>query len=199
MICHWFYVFLDFQITLHKKDRDLLDQIKNYFCVGEISKHGEHSIHYGIRSIKDLQLIINHFYKFTLKTKKLNDYKLFKLAFNIIKNKEHLTKEGFNKLLSMKSSMNKGLSPELKLAFPNISPLILESESNNKLDPNWVAGFASVEGSFQVDIRKSNSAKHGYQILLRFSIGQHIRDEQILRNLIYYLECGKVKQKYIQK
>ena len=63
-----FCFFLDFQITLHKKDRDLLDQIKNYFCVGEISKHGEQTINYGIRSIKDLQLIINHFYKFTLMT-----------------------------------------------------------------------------------------------------------------------------------
>ena len=99
-------------------------------------QHGEQTINYGIRSIKDLQFIINHFDKFPLKTKKLNDYKLFKLAFNIIKNKEHLTKEGFNKLLSIKSSMNKGLSPELILAFPNISPIILESESNNKLEPN---------------------------------------------------------------
>jgi len=35
--------------------------------------------------------------------------------------------------------MNKGLSPELKLAIPNISPLILESESNNKLYKNGVA------------------------------------------------------------
>jgi hypothetical protein len=104
------YFFLDFKVTLHKKDRDLLNKVKNYFCVGEISKHGEQSINYGIRSIKDLQLIINHFDQFPLKTKKLNDYKLFKLAFNIIKNKEHLTKEGFNKLLSIKSSMNKGLS-----------------------------------------------------------------------------------------
>lgn len=128
--------FLDFKFTLHTKDRDLLDQIKISFCVGEISKHGEQSINYGIRSIKYLQLIINHFYKFTLKTKKFNDYKLFKLAFNIIKNKEHLTKEGFNKLLSIKSSMNKCLSPDLNLAFPNISPLILESESNKKLVPN---------------------------------------------------------------
>lgn len=115
------YAFLDFKITLHKKDRDLLNKIKNYFGVGEISKHGEQSINYGIRSIKDLQMIINHFDKFTLKTKKLNDYKLFKLAFNIIKNKEHLTKEGFNKLLLIKSSINKGLSPELKKAFPKIS------------------------------------------------------------------------------
>ena len=54
------YVFLDFKITLHKKDKDLLDQIKKYFGIGEISKHGEQTINYGIRSIKDLQLIINH-------------------------------------------------------------------------------------------------------------------------------------------
>jgi hypothetical protein len=39
--------------------------------------------------------------------------KIFQLAFNILKNKEHLKKEGFNKLLSIKSSMNQGLSLEL--------------------------------------------------------------------------------------
>ena len=95
--------------------------------------------------------------------------------------------------------MNKGLSPELILAFPNISPIILESESNNKVEPNWVAGFASGEGSFQVDNRISKTAKHGHQILLRFSIGQHRRDEQLLRNLIYYLDCGKVNKKKSKK
>jgi len=92
------YVFLDFKFTLHKKDKDLLNKIKNYFGVGEISKHGYNLINYGIRSIKYLQLIINHFEKFSLKTKNLNDYKLFKLAFNLIINKEHLTKEGIIKL-----------------------------------------------------------------------------------------------------
>ncbi len=33
-------VFLDFKITLHKKDEDLLNQIQNYFCVGSVFKHG---------------------------------------------------------------------------------------------------------------------------------------------------------------
>lgn len=148
------YAFLDFKITLHKKDKDLLDKIKIYFGVGKISKHGEQTINFGIRSIKDLQLIINHFDKFTLKTKKLNDYKLFKLAFNIIKNKEHLTKDGFNKLLLIKSYINKGLTPELKIAFPKISfvsDLKIESEFNKIYEPNWLVGFTSGEGSFQVD------------------------------------------------
>ena len=53
-----------------------------------------------------MQLIINHFDKYSLKTQKLNDYKLFKLAFDIIKNKEHLTKEEINKLLAIKYFMN---------------------------------------------------------------------------------------------
>jgi hypothetical protein len=38
-------------------------------------------------------------------------------------------------------------------------------------------------------------AQHGYKILLRFSLGQPSRDEQLLRNLIYYLESGEVKKK----
>ena len=59
---------MDFKFTLHKKDRDLLDKVKIYFSVGEISKHGEQTINYGIKSIKDLQFIINHFDKFPLMT-----------------------------------------------------------------------------------------------------------------------------------
>ena len=183
---------------------------------GVISKHGETLTNYSIRSIKDIQSVVNHFDKFPLKTQKINDYKLFKLAFNIIKNKEHLTQEGINKLLVIKSYMNKGLSPELKLAFPhiNIEPLKIEARPNKiplllfsnvatgdeaKENAYWLTGFATGEGSFQVDIRKSKTSKSGYQVLLRFSIGQHRRDEQLLRSLIDYLNCGRVLLPLISK
>ena len=58
--------------------------------------------------------------------------KLFKLAFNIIKNKEHLTQKGIDNLLVIKSYLNKGLSPELKIAFPHIKikPLKIEASPN---------------------------------------------------------------------
>ena len=102
--------------------------------------------------------------------------------------------------------MNKGLSPELNWAFPhiNIKPLQIEARPNkipsisissvatvdeSKENANWMAGFAKGEGSFQVDIRKSqttimsmgqwvNGSMAGYQVLLRFSIGQHRRDQR---------------------
>jgi hypothetical protein len=58
-----------------------------------------------------------------------------------------------------------------------------------------MAGFSRGEGSFQVDIRKSQTTKSGYSVLLIISIGQHRRDEQLLISLIGYLNCGRVKKK----
>jgi hypothetical protein len=49
-----------------------------------------------------------------------------------------------------------------------------------------LSGFASGEGSFQVDIKKNKTFKQGHQVLLRFSIGQQARDEELLRNFMNY-------------
>ena len=202
------YTFLEFKITLHVKDKKLLENIKIYFGVGVISKHGENLCNYSIKSIKDIQKVINHFDKFPLKTKKIKDYKNFKKAYYIIINKEHLTKQGLDLLVSIKSSMNLGLSPELNLAFQDINLYSVINEPYNisatapftsslsiieEFDPNWVSGFASGDGSFQVEIRKIKIDK--YQVLLKFSIGQHSRDELLLKSLAVYLDCGKVKKK----
>jgi hypothetical protein len=62
-----------------------------------------------------------------------------------------------------------------------------------------MAGFSTGECSFQVDIRKSQTTKSGYQVLLRFSIGKHRRDEQLLISLIGYLNCGRVQKKLSKK
>lgn len=58
-----------------------------------------------------------------------------------------------------------------------------------------MSGFASGEGSFQVDTKKSKTMKLEYPILLRFSIAQNSIDEQLLKNLIDYLDCGRVQKK----
>ena len=81
-----------FKITLHKKDYDLLIQIKDYFGVGQITKHGDTTLQYIVRSLKDLNIIISHFDKYPLISQKAGDYILFKDAISLIKTKEHLTK-----------------------------------------------------------------------------------------------------------
>lgn len=89
---------LVFQMALHKKDRDLLESIKAYFNnVGDIIKEGEDKVRYQVRTIEDLEVIIAHFEKYPLITKKRADYLLFKIGFELVKGKEHLTKDGLQK------------------------------------------------------------------------------------------------------
>ena len=76
------HVKLSFQIGLHQKDHALLEQIKTYLGVGNIYKQGSQLLQFRVDSVKDLKVIINHFDKYSLITKKLVDYNLFKLAYN---------------------------------------------------------------------------------------------------------------------
>jgi hypothetical protein len=39
-------VILGFKISLHEKDKELLEQIQNYFGVGKITKHDSTSLNY---------------------------------------------------------------------------------------------------------------------------------------------------------
>ena len=186
---------LFFQIALHRKDNELLEQIKNYFGVGKIHKLGSQSIILRVSSIKDLEAIFNHFGKYPLVTKKLADYNLFKLAYNIIINKEHLTQEGLSKLVAIKGSLNLGLSPELKSAFPDITNMdkpIVTEQAHKIPDPNWFAGFATGEGCFYVVAQKRPDFKTGYSFKLKFYIAQHSRDKDLLRSLIDYFDGGNI-------
>jgi hypothetical protein len=106
-----------FKIHLDQKDLALLKMIQSYFGVGNIYKLAKGSIQYQVSSVKELGVILDHFDKYLLITKKRGDYLLFKQAFNLIQNKEHLTPEGLRKLVAIKASMNKGLSPSPPLFY----------------------------------------------------------------------------------
>jgi hypothetical protein len=106
-----------FSISLHSKDIDLLERIQKYFGVGSITVHSKNAFGYSVHSIKNLQVIINHFDKYTLVSVKLTDYLIFRRCLDLIKQKEHLTLKGLKKILVLKSNLNLGLSPVLKEAF----------------------------------------------------------------------------------
>ncbi|KAG0122503.1 putative homing endonuclease, mitochodrion [Tuber indicum] len=153
-----------YSICIHKKDLQLLNKIKDYFGVGGIVMHKE-SIYYTVTNLNELMdVIILHFEKYPLITQKRADYELFKKAIILLKNKEHLTLEGIHKILSIKASINRGLSESLNIDFPNVTP--------------------------QVHSQSSSGSKLGKTIRLRFQITQHTRDEQLIKSLINYFGCG---------
>lgn len=102
-----------FTIELHEKDIALLELIRDFFGVGNIYSPRSTIKQYKVATVKDLQVIIDHFNEFPLITKKRVDFELFKAAVTLISDKEHLSKEGFDKLLSIRSSLNLGLTPVL--------------------------------------------------------------------------------------
>lgn len=180
-----------FQIFIHKKDENILKAIQLFFGAGRIY-YSKDAVGIKVQSVKDLEKIITHFDNYPLISKKWLNYQLFKQAFELVKQKQHLSKEGLNKIMSIKASMNLGLSTELEEEFTNIQPVKLPvGLKQNITDPQWVAGFTTGDGCFFIQIR-SRKANEGYVIQLGLTISQHIKDEVLMRNLIEYLNCGNV-------
>jgi len=102
----------------------LLESIQKFLGVGKIYKHGKDSIEFRVSGLKNLRIIIDHFDKYPLITQKHADYLLFKQAVSLVQEKVHLTKEGLLKLVSIKASLNLGLSEQSKNSFPNIIPVV---------------------------------------------------------------------------
>lgn len=99
-------------------------------------------------------------------------------SWDIVKNKQHLSEEGLRKIVSLKASLNRGLSPILEDSFANVIPYPKLSVSDFKIkDPQWLAGFSSAEGCFLIRIIESSTHQTGYQIVLVFKLIQHSKDE----------------------
>ena len=199
-----------FKISLHKKDYNLLFLIQDYFKVGTITNRGETTLQYTVKSLKDLDIILDHFDNYPLLSQKRADYQLFKDAITLIRSKEHLSSKGIKKILGIRASMNLGLSDELKLLFPDIQSvsrpldgLELVQRKNFFIDPNWIAGLASGDGCFYISIRNSSRTKSGKSVVLKFQIArsptvvrsatQHSRDIELMKMLISTLGCGRIE------
>ena len=88
-------------------------------------------IEFRVSTLNDINnIIISHFDNYPLITKKSSDYFLFKQAYLLLINKEHLTPEGLRKIIAIKASINNGLSEALKEAFPDIMPAMRPERKN---------------------------------------------------------------------
>lgn len=182
-------VIASFVIGLHNKDLALLKQIQSFFGVGRILKQGNDATQFWVQSIKDLKVIIAHFDKYPLVTQKRADFELFKKIVEMMSKKEHLTHAGLQEIVNLRASINRGLSDTLTAAFPNTKPvprpLVVYQEIK---DPNWIAGFTSGEGCF--NISSLNSSSHKSSVRWIFKITQHSRDAELIKSLVEYLDCG---------
>jgi hypothetical protein len=116
----------EFRIELHTREIILLRKIHTFFGVGIITEREDRNMsYYSVQSLKDIvNVIIPHFDKYSLITKKKADYLLFKQAVNLLYFEKARTNiEGIIRIISIKASANKGLSDALKTAFPTVLPI----------------------------------------------------------------------------
>lgn len=59
-----------FQISLHKKDKVLLERIRDFFGVGRVTMRSDDAMVYEVSSIKGIQIILNHLEAYPLITDK---------------------------------------------------------------------------------------------------------------------------------
>jgi hypothetical protein len=130
-----------FTISLNSRDAALIEKIQDFFGgIGKISyRKKDNAVYFTVKSVKDLMnVIIPHFEKFPLLTEKQADFVLFKEIVTIMSNKQHLNIEGLNKIMMLKSSLNKGLTPFLSENFPNVNPIerpVVKKYEFNNVNP----------------------------------------------------------------
>lgn len=110
------------EIALQASDKHILVKLKDYFGVGGIYNHGSDMYRYKVSSIKDIHgVIIPYFDKFPLVTQKKADFFLFKEIISIL-SKGPLKPSDLQEIVNIKTKLNRGLSSELKIAFPDTIP-----------------------------------------------------------------------------
>ena len=101
-------VTLNFIVVQGLRDMQLMEEIKLALGCGSITISESSSvIRFAVKKLSDIQnKIIPFFDKYSLVGDKLRNYEDFKKVSDLMIQKSHLTKEGLDKLLTIKSNMN---------------------------------------------------------------------------------------------
>ena len=175
----------NFTIHIHIKDIALLESIRDTFGVGKVRKNSSSTAVFRVDNIQELQVIVDHFDKYSLISAKVSDFLLFKQCYYLIKQKQHLTQEGLKKIVALKCNLNKGLTDSIMEAFPNIKPVARPHYNFTGIpDPFWISGFVSGDSSFCVSIEKSQNQIG--RVRLIFGTCLHIRDKALLIGIANY-------------
>ena len=116
-----YQVLPEFRVVQHKRDYKLLHALKNFFGAGVVRVNHQDRYELRIRSLEHLEkLVIPVFEKHQLMTQKQFDFIKFKKILSLMKNKEHLTKDGVIKIIDIASQMNRAEKPIAQKAKQDI-------------------------------------------------------------------------------
>jgi len=101
----------EFRIVQHKRDLGVLKRIQKHLGFGSVVQNHGDRFELRVRGLKNLQNLIKFFKKYKLQTIKRKSFEKFAEIVSMIENKEHLSKEGLDKIAYIISSMNRKVRP----------------------------------------------------------------------------------------
>ncbi len=188
-----------FRIELHNKDAIICKKLYDFWGVGnfrfQVNKGRSSVALFVVESTQDIiNVIIPHFEKYRLVTQKQADFEIWKQIVIMVGNKEHLSMEGLSKIISLRASLNTGLTPLLKEQFTDVIPSVRPKvELPSAFNLSWLLGFAEGEGCFYIKIDNRPTLKNPI-VTLKFILTQHSRDRLLILGLKDYLGCGRVEE-----
>jgi hypothetical protein len=97
----------EFRVVQHQRDEKILHRLKSYFGFGSVEINHGNRKEFRVRGLDNLNQLIHFFKKHPLKTSKQKNFELFSDIIELMNNKQHLTKEGINKIAELASKMNR--------------------------------------------------------------------------------------------
>ena len=109
-----YQAFHEFAVTQGEKSLNSLEQLRDYFAVGNLylnkryDNHKEHLYRYVVRKRDDLlEVIIPFFQQYPMKTAKQGDFEKFAQCVRLMSEDRHLEHDGLAEIASIASSMNR--------------------------------------------------------------------------------------------
>ena len=103
-------------VVQHQRDIKLLYHIRSFMKCGVVRKNHGDRYCWRVRKLENLSEIILPFFEtHTLKSKKSVEFHKFAKVVRLMKKGEHLTVEGFQKILKIASAMNRQQQRELRI------------------------------------------------------------------------------------
>lgn len=117
-----YQVQLQFTITQHIRDADLMDKFTEFFGCGNIASDGSTKVQFRIRKLSDIKSVLLPFVKdHPLQTQKRLDAAAFFGVLALMETGEHLTVDGLAKIRDIKSTMNRARMLEFKSSDSSLS------------------------------------------------------------------------------
>lgn len=106
-----------FSLSQHKRNKDLVYKIKEFFGCGFVRPSiKDETLKYEVRDLESLkEKIIPHFEKYKLEGEKRKDFEIFKRIVGLMEERKHLKKEGLKEIIELVMKMTRNQKRKKKL------------------------------------------------------------------------------------